>query len=355
MSEIRKIIFAPLTLIGQSAISVIRVSGEGTFELVSNIVSKSFSRFELLDLSKFYPNTLHHVYIFDKDKNEAVDEVILSVFKGPHSYTGEDTVEISSHGGLYIYSKINDLLAKWGAVAAMPGEFTKRAFLNGKMDLAQAESVAELIKSRSEESRKLAFSQLTGEYSAKINSLRQELINYCSLLELELDFSEEGLEFVSRDELIMRIDTLINEFKRLVDTYYTGKLIRDGINLAIVGEPNVGKSSLFNYLLNYDRAIVSDIPGTTRDYISETLTIDGFPVNLIDTAGIRESSEEIEEAGIKKSISIRERADLLIVLKDATAGLGNDKISGDNSIIAYNKCDLLNGHSDFNCKDSLLI
>lgn len=344
ISEERNVIFAPITLIGESAVSLIRISGKGTFNIMSEILSRSFNRFENLSIDKLLPYSIHHCYIYDKGKNQAIDEVLISIFKSPNSYTGEDSVEISCHGGGYIFSNISSLLTKNGAHPAEPGEFSKRAFLNGKLDLAQAEAIAELIKARSEEARKLAFKQLTGEYSSRIEVLKKELINYCSLLELELDFTEEDIELVSREELVNKADELIMEFKKLSDSHVMAKMIKNGINLAIIGEPNVGKSSLFNYLLNQERAIVSNIPGTTRDYITETLNIEGQLVNLIDTAGIRKPSEQIEEEGIKRSISISKNADIVILLKDATSSeLKSEPIENENYILAYNKCDLLNG------------
>jgi tRNA modification GTPase len=263
------------------------------------------------------------------------------VFRSPNSYTGIDTVEISCHGGIYIFSKINDLLMKIGAVPAEPGEFTRLAFLNGKIDLVQAEAVGEIIRSRSDAAGKLLLKQLTGEFSAKISELRNELINYCSLLELELDFTEENIELISKEELIRKIDIIIENIKRITDTYETGKIISNGINLAIVGKPNVGKSSIFNYLLNQSRSIVSEIPGTTRDYIKEPLIIGDYHYNLIDTAGIRDSDDPIEREGVSLSKKILESSDIIIHVREASEFVNNGMHSAPNVINLYNKFDLI--------------
>lgn len=346
MSFDNRIIFAPATLVGESGITVIRLSGEGVVELVSRFCSKSPVDFKPFSKEELVANSTHHCYIIDN--NELIDDVVASIYKSPHSFTGEDVVEISTHGGSYIYRRMNDLLLKDGCFHAEAGEFSKRAYLNGKMDLAQAEAIADLIKAKTEQANKLALKQLTGEYSAKINSLRDELINYCSLLELELDFSEEGLDLVSRETLLAKLDSIITNFKRLTQSYESGKIIKNGVSLAIVGKPNVGKSSIFNYFLNENRAIVTDIPGTTRDFLQEPLVMDGIQFNLVDTAGIRETEDIIEQEGVRRSYSKILEADIVLRVDDLS--FYSDEIDYKNIDICkvinvHNKADVLNGKS----------
>src|SRR4030095_632228 len=295
MSFDKRTIFAPATLVGSSGLTVIRISGPDTFAIVEQIFSVKSENFSPADIKSFSSHSAHHGFIFDE--NNFVDEAVITIFKSPNSYTGEDSAEISSHGGSYIFRKISNLLSKLGVIYAEPGEFTKRAYLNGKMDLAQAEAVSDLIKAKTDHANKIALKQLTGECSKKINELREDLINYCSLLELELDFSEEGIDLVSKEELLSKVDSLIQKFSSLTQSYESGKIIKNGVNLAVIGKPNVGKSSIFNYLLNENRAIVSEIPGTTRDYLQEPLIMGGIQFNLIDTAGIRHTIDTIESEG----------------------------------------------------------
>jgi tRNA modification GTPase len=289
----------------------------------------------------FERNKVYHGYIADGES--IIDEALLTVFLAPNSYTGEDIIEISIHGGRYIYSKVSNLLHKSGAEFAEPGEFTKRAYLNGKLDLLQAEAVADIIQAKTHSASSLALKQLTGHYSKVINLIREDLINYCSLLELELDFSEEGIDIVSRETLLNKIEKLIVDINRLTRSYESGRILKNGINLAIIGKPNVGKSSIFNYLLNENRAIVTEIPGTTRDYIKEPLIMGDIQFNLIDTAGIRETDDKIEIEGINRTHSIIKEADIIIYVEDITKYSQDDfKINTDADIIIYNKCDLIN-------------
>ncbi|MCI0448405.1 MAG: tRNA uridine-5-carboxymethylaminomethyl(34) synthesis GTPase MnmE [Chlorobi bacterium] len=348
-----KTIFAPISAVGESGITVFRISGPEMFSIISDVFSTSNERFSRVDFQNFATHTSHHGWLWDS--GELVDEVILTIFRAPNSYTGEDVTEISSHGGSYIYRKICSLFIKQGIDYAEPGEFSKRAYLNGKMDLAQAEAVAELIKAKTEESNKLALKQLTGEFSKKINELRADLINYCSLLELELDFSEEGIDLVSKNELLSKIDGIIEKFNKLTKSYESGKIIQNGVNLAIVGKPNVGKSTIFNYLLKENRAIVSDIPGTTRDYLQEPLIMEGIQFNVIDTAGIRKSGDIIEEEGVRRSIQKIDESDIVLEIEDLTdlkssgAELVND-VDTSKIIKIYNKLDLSrNGKMDGLC------
>jgi tRNA modification GTPase len=335
-------IFAPATLIGESGITVIRISGGSAFDAVSKIFSKNPGEFFPVKIEDFKSGSVQHGYIFDG--NNFIDEAVVTRFKAPNSYTGEDVVEISSHGGAFIFRKINNLLIRNGLHHAEPGEFSKRAFLNGKMDLAQAEAVADLIKAKTEQANKLALKQLSGEFSSKIKNLREELINYCSLLELELDFSEEGLDLVSRETLLKKIDILLNKFQSLTRTFESGKIIQNGVNLAIIGRPNVGKSTIFNYLLDENRAIVSDIPGTTRDYLKEPLVMGGIQFNLIDTAGIRDANDSIEVEGVRRSKQKIEESDLVLEVEDLSEKETSLKdLNGNNEdkvIKVYNKADL---------------
>lgn len=343
MSYDNRTIFAPITLVGESGITVIRLSGKESLNILSKIFSRTHVSFDELNIDELRANTIIHGYIIDN--KEIIDEVVAEIYKLPHSFTGEDVVEISTHGGTYIYRKAASLLLKHGASHAEPGEFSKRAYLNGKIDLAQAEAIADLIKAKSDSANKLALKQLTGEYSAKIKELRDELINYCSLLELELDFSEEDLEIVSRETLLNRLDSIIGNIKRLTQSYESGKLIKNGVNLAIVGRPNVGKSSIFNYFLNENRAIVTNIPGTTRDYLQEPLVMDGIQFNLIDTAGIRKTTDIVEQEGVRRSMMKIEEADIVIEVEDLSVNLPDateliEKVNKEKVIKVYNKCDI---------------
>lgn len=343
-------IFAPATLVGESGITVIRISGEQTFAILEKIFSLKSDEFISADLKNYPTHSAHHGYIFEG--NDFIDEAVITIFKSPNSYTGEDVAELSSHGGSYIFRKISNLLSKLGAFHAEPGEFSKRAYLNGKMDLAQAEAVSDLIKAKTEEANRLALKQLTGEFSNKINELREDLINYCSLLELELDFSEEGIDLVSKEQLLVKIDLLIRKFQGLTRSYESGKIIKNGVNLAIIGRPNVGKSSIFNYLLNENRAIVSAIPGTTRDYLQEPLIMGGIQFNIIDTAGIRDTKDTIEIEGVRRSRMKIDESDIVLEVEDLTdensdGAVYVKQVSFDKIIKVYNKLDLSkNGKQD---------
>lgn len=338
-------IFAPATMIGESGITVIRISGPDAFKIVSHFFYRGKDKAEKKKIANYHSHSAHYGFIFDGE--ELIDEAVITVFKSPNSFTGEDVVEISSHGGIYIFNKINNLLVKLGTSHAEPGEFSKRAYLNGKMDLVQAEAVADLIRAKTEYANRLALKQLSGEFSEKIRLLKEDLINYCSLLELELDFSEEGIDLVSRNELLEKINQLIEKFTSLTKTYDCGKIIKEGVSLAIVGKPNVGKSSIFNFFLKENRAIVSDIPGTTRDYLQEPLIMGGIQFNLIDTAGIRETKDIIEKEGVRRSRVKIDESDIVIEVDDLTApelsaeeyviGVPEDKI-----VHVFNKADLSN-------------
>ena len=343
----KDIICAPATVPGTGAISVIRVSGKGCLELADKIISL---RKGSIAQSKGY--TLHFGSIFASD-GSLLDEVIVSVFRAPNSYTGEDGVEISCHSSKYIVSETIGLLCEKGCRMAGPGEFTQRAYLNGKMDLAQAEAVADVIAADSKAALRVAQSQLRGEYSAAFKELRDALVRLSALVELELDFSEEEVEFANREMIIGLAESAIAKMSRLRDSYRVGNALKNGVPVAIVGAPNVGKSTLLNALLGEDRAITSDIPGTTRDTVEESIVIEGVRYRFIDTAGIRETEQMIERLGIERSLAKIRDAAIVICLLDATKKDESEQmlskveslIDSENQkiIVVANKSDL-NGH-----------
>lgn len=304
-------IVALATPSGAGAIAIIRLSGVEAITIAAQIFQSVSGK----DITKQKTHTIHLGHIVDGTK--IYDQVLLSIFKGPNSYTGENVVEISCHGSTFIQQQIIQLLLRKGAKMAQAGEFTLRAFLNGKLDLSQAEAVADLIASDNEASHQIAMQQMRGGFSNEIAKLREELLNFASLIELELDFAEEDVEFADRTafhELINRIEFVL---KRLIDSFAVGNVIKNGIPVAIVGEPNVGKSTLLNALLNEERAIVSDIAGTTRDTIEDELVIAGIGFRFIDTAGIRETIDVVESIGIQKTFEKIEQAQVVILLLDA--------------------------------------
>jgi tRNA modification GTPase len=315
-------IVALATPSGAGAIAIIRISGDEAIAIGDSV----FQSIKAKDLTKQKSHTLHLGHIIDNQKT--LDEVLVSIFKGPHSYTGENTIEISCHGSTYIQQQIIQLLLRKGCRMANPGEFTLRAFLNGKLDLSQAEAVADLISSDNEASHQIAMQQMRGGFSNEIAKLREELLNFASLIELELDFAEEDVAFADRTqfhELLNRIEFVL---KRLIDSFAVGNVIKNGIPVAIVGEPNVGKSTLLNALLNEERAIVSHIAGTTRDTIEDELVIGGIGFRFIDTAGIRETDDHIESIGIRKTFEKIEQAQVVLYLSPLTPKGGT--LDGDN-------------------------
>ncbi len=293
---------------GSGALGIIRLSGERAIDLCSQI-------FKGKDLNTQKSQSLHFGEIVKGE--EVIDEVLVSLFKAPNSYTGENVVEISCHGSSYILSKVMELLLDKGARLATPGEYTQRAFMNGKMDLAQAEAVGDLIASESKAAHDIALNQMRGGFSNKIAKLRNELIQFTSLIELELDFAEEDVEFADRDDLKALVERLLQMIHQLVASFSTGNVMKNGIPVAIVGQTNVGKSTLLNALLNEDKAIVSEIAGTTRDSIEDTVDIGGLTFRFIDTAGIRETEDVIESIGIKRAFKMVEKAALILCLVDA--------------------------------------
>ena len=301
-------IVAPATVPGTGAISIVRVSGPDTFRFVDSVVQLRHGT-----VSECEGYTIHYGEVRD------LDDVLVSVFRAPHSYTGEDSVEISFHASRYIAEELVRRLLAAGCRLAGPGEFTRRAFMNGKMDLAQAEAVADLISSTTAASHRVAYNQLRGGFSTELARLRSELVEMTSLLELELDFSEEEVEFADRGRLLDLIDKTRSHVVALADTFKFGNAIRNGVPVAIVGATNVGKSTLLNALVGEDRALVSDIAGTTRDTVEEVINLDGIPFRFIDTAGIRETDETVEQMGIERTFRKISEAEIVIGMLDVTA------------------------------------
>ncbi len=297
---------------GEGAVAMIRVSGEKSFEIVEKIFKPTSKK----SLKQQKSHTLHYGEIIDKEN--ILDEVLVAIYKAPHSYTGENSIEIFCHGSLYIQQRILEILIEAGARLSEPGEFTLRAFLNKKIDLSQAEGVADLIASKSQISVNLAIKQLKGEFSKEIYNLRDKLLELLSLIELELDFAEEDVEFADRTELFNVIEQIENWTSQLLNNFSLGNAIKEGIPVAIVGKTNVGKSTLLNLLLKEDKAIVSDIPGTTRDVVEDTININGVRFRIIDTAGIRNTNDTIENMGIVRSFKAIKEAVLILFVTDIT-------------------------------------
>ena len=341
-------ICAPATVPGTGAISVVRVSGPEALAAVSEIVECAQGR-EILS-APGYSARFGRIYMED---GSLLDEVVVTVFRAPHSYTGEDSAEISCHASKFIVDNIMLLLVEAGLRVAAPGEFTRRAYLNGKMDLAQAEAVADLISAESAAAHRVALSQLKGGFSSELKKMRGELLNIVSLMELELDFSEEEVEFADRTELSSLVDSVIAHVGRLVSSFRLGNAIKNGIPVAIVGATNTGKSTLLNALLGEERAIVSDVHGTTRDTIEEVLNVDGLQFRFIDTAGLRETSETVEKIGIERTFKKMNEAQVIFYVVDASRPFGEVVVeSGEvlrrvdvaeqKLILVFNKADLLN-------------
>ncbi|RUT79822.1 tRNA uridine-5-carboxymethylaminomethyl(34) synthesis GTPase MnmE [Ancylomarina longa] len=312
---------------GNGAIAIVRLSGANALDISNKIFHSSKAK----DLKEQKANTVHFGTIQEEDT--IIDEVLLSIFKAPHSYTGEDSVEIACHGAPFIQQRILQVLLKNGARMARPGEYTQRAFLNGKMDLSQAEAVADLIASSSAAAHRVALQQMRGGFSNELAALRERLLNFISLVELELDFGEEDVEFVDRSQLTKLVIEIRNLIQKLVDSFELGNVIKNGVPVAIVGNTNVGKSTLLNALLNEDRAIVSDIAGTTRDVIEDTINLGGITFRFIDTAGIRTTQDRIESMGIERTYSKMKQAKVVLLLVDTD----RDILSINESITNVNK------------------
>lgn len=346
MLNIEDTICAPATVPGTGAIAIIRMSGKDSFRIADKVVSCKGST-----ISETEGYMLRYGVALEADGTD-LDTVLVSVFRSPHSYTGEDSVEISCHSSKYVVERLLQRLVDSGARPAGPGEFTQRAFVNGKMDLAQAEAVADVISSQNAAAHRVAYSQLKGGFSKELKSLRDELLKMTSLLELELDFSEEDVEFASRRELSALLDGALRHIHSLTDSFRYGNALRNGVPVAIVGAVNAGKSTLLNALVGDDRAIVSDIAGTTRDTIEETMTIDGTLFRFIDTAGLRTTQDEVEKIGISRSYKKMSEAEIVLALLDVTVPeeenehsisdiVNNLDVKSQKLIVLLNKVDVL--------------
>lgn len=346
MLNIEDTICAPATVPGTGAIAIIRMSGKDSFRIADKVVSCKGST-----ISETEGYKLRYGVALEADGTD-LDTVLVSVFRSPHSYTGEDSVEISSHSSKYVVERLLQRLVDSGARMAGPGEFTQRAFVNGKMDLAQAEAVADVISSQNAAAHRVAYSQLKGGFSKELKTLRDELLKMTSLLELELDFSEEDVEFASRRELSALLDSALRHIHSLTDSFRYGNALRNGVPVAIVGAVNAGKSTLLNALVGDDRAIVSDIAGTTRDTVEETMTIDDTLFRFIDTAGLRTTQDEVEKIGISRSYKKMSEAEIVLALLDVTVPeeenehsisdiVNNLDVKSQKLIVLLNKVDVL--------------
>jgi len=310
-------IVAPATPVGVGAIGIIRLSGPEAIP----IASRCFHPAKELRLEEAESHKAIYASVIDPETGVSIDEAIFLVMRKPHSYTGEDVVEIHCHGSPAVLRRVMEVVTKSGARVAEPGEFTKRAFLNGRMDLAQAESVAELITSQTEQARKVALAHLQGQLSTEISEISRRLYSTLAALEVVIDYAEEDVEEVSTETLKGTLQEVESLLQKLLGTYREGKILREGALVVIVGKPNVGKSSLLNALLRQERAIVTPIPGTTRDYIEETVEMEGIPIRLTDTAGLRPSSDVVEQMGTQRALSLMDQADLLLLLLDSSSPL----------------------------------
>ncbi|HSX12750.1 MAG TPA: tRNA uridine-5-carboxymethylaminomethyl(34) synthesis GTPase MnmE [Rhabdochlamydiaceae bacterium] len=330
-------IAAIATAPGEGPVAIVRLSGKEAMVIANKIFSGP--------VDSYATHTVHFGKILSEQK-ETIDEVLLVVMHAPRTYTGEDTVEIQCHGGSLITKKVLETALKAGARAALPGEFTFRAFMNGKLDLAQAEAVQELIAAKSDTALKAAEEQLQGALSRKISEFQKELVDIAAILEAWVDFPEEGLEFASLEEVVASLEATVSKMQQLHQTFHYGKMVHTGISLCLAGTPNVGKSSLMNFLLGKQRAIVTEIPGTTRDTLEEELRLGGLHFRLIDTAGIRHTDEQIEQEGIRRSVAAMQHADLILLVMDASQPLKKEdlalleKAPQEKTVLIWNKIDL---------------
>ncbi|TAL24576.1 MAG: tRNA uridine-5-carboxymethylaminomethyl(34) synthesis GTPase MnmE [Nitrospirae bacterium] len=328
---------------GEGGIGIVRLSGKDAVRIADKVFISPKGK----TLSASKSHRIIYGFIKDPSADKTVDEVLVSVMLSPNTYTREDIVEINCHGGMLPLRKVLELVIKEGARLAEPGEFTKRAFLNGRLDLSEAEAVIDLIRAKTDESRKIALEQLEGRLSEKILELREGLTRICTFVEAYIDFPEDEIEISSKKEMMESARNILMELESLLKTYDEGRFFREGLGAAIVGRPNVGKSSLLNALIQKDRAIVTEMPGTTRDIIEEYLNINGLPLRIIDTAGIRESHDMAEIEGVKRSLNAIENADIVIAVIDGSGPLKKEdfemlgKVRDKNTIIAINKSDLI--------------
>jgi len=356
---IQDTICAIATPIGEGGISIIRVSGKNSFDIVKKIFEGKG------EIENYKPFTIHFGKIIDPEFG-LIDEVLISIFKAPHSYTGEDLIEINSHGGSLVTKKIINLLLRSGARLAEPGEFTKRAFLNGRIDLTQAEGVADLIHAQSDTALKCSLKSISGEYGRTLKKYHQKLLDICSLIELELDFVEDDIQFVDNNEILNMINNLLIEINQMINSFELGKLYKDGVKVVLLGKPNVGKSTILNSLIKSNRAIVSHIPGTTRDFIEESFYFDGVLYRIFDTAGLRETNDEIEKEGISRTKEQAKDSDILVYIFDLTQEyyetdfsifkefIDLSKKNRQELIIVFNKSDLIEVDKIDNFKNNKL-
>ena len=332
------------TATGNGGIGIIRMSGENCFNILEKIFKTSKNN--KINIEKIKGYTIQYGYIIDNKTNEIIDEVLVSFFRNPKSYTRENMCEINSHGGMVVEKRILEECLKNGAILAEPGEFTKRAFLNGRIDLSQAESIIDIINSKTEKEAKASINQLQGYLSENIGKIRHELLDIMADIEASIDYPEYDIEEVTNSKAIKLLENVRSKLKILEESFNSGKVLKEGIKTAIIGRPNAGKSSLLNTILKEERAIVSDIEGTTRDTIEELVTIKGIPLKIIDTAGIRKTSDKIEEIGVEKALKVAEDADLILAIIDNTKELNEEDlkilnlVKNKNAIILLNKIDL---------------
>ncbi|KOY67864.1 tRNA uridine-5-carboxymethylaminomethyl(34) synthesis GTPase MnmE [Clostridium sporogenes] len=335
-------IAAVATPLGEGGISIIRISGDKSLDIVSSIFKGKNDR----SLDDIKPYSMRYGFIIEKESKEIIDEVLVSYMKGPRSFTAEDTLEINCHGGVIPTKKILKELIKSGARLAEPGEFTKRAFLNGRIDLSQAEAVIDIIRSKTDLSMKSALKQAEGTLSKEINSIRNKMIKIIAHIEATVDYPEDDLEEITGQKIKVDLKEIINKIDNLISASEEGKILREGLNTVIVGKPNVGKSSLLNALINENKAIVTEIPGTTRDVIEEYINIDGIPIKIVDTAGIRETEDVVEKIGVEKSKEKIDEADLVIFMLDLSRKIDEEDIEimefikNKKYIVLLNKLDL---------------
>lgn len=329
------------TAVGNSGISVIRISGPDSFVVAEGIFKGKGS------FSSFKSHTIHYGKIIDPDNGSVIDEVLITKMAAPKTYTREDVVEINCHGGYVTASKILELLYRQGIRPAEAGEFTKRAFMNGRIDLAQAEAVMDLISSRTEKSSKIALSQLEGKLSVEVNRLRQGLVDILAEIEVNLDYPEYDFEEITAEKCSVRLEDIKEDLKILIESFSFGKILREGMEVAIIGKPNAGKSSLLNRLSRKNRAIVTDIPGTTRDILEEYVNIHGLPIKLIDTAGLRQTDDRVEKIGVEKALEVIDSSDLILFILDAKSGFEKEDMDilekvgqySDKTLFVVNKTD----------------